>query len=317
MGGRAGLSSASGEQPRLIVFPFLSLEDVDLDIELAKRLSRRLAYYHLAFPVAQDGEWITVVMAYPENGKVISVLEAVLGARIIPVRGYAEAIRHALNHIWHTPQAAGVLRVIHWARSVNELESSSAYVAAMLDALERDSRLERAVSETLAHSDADLVIVASAGAYNLKDLFRTQASLLIVHDPLRLPRKVLHVLRGHIPDHRVLDWLIPLAQRNHSEITLLMGVDEQRPVVSELSALLMAQDERQTHIAECRRTLSEMNIAGRLKLRQDTLLNAVREELAEKTYDLVAIAAEAYGDFAYEVGMVVGAQTPAFLVVKP
>ncbi|MFN8447398.1 MAG: hypothetical protein U0521_02060 [Anaerolineae bacterium] len=318
MGGRAGLSPAPGEPPRLTVFPFLSLQDVDLNIELAQRLPRRLAYYHLALPVAQDGERITVVMAYPENRKVISVLETALDARVMPVRSYAEMIRQALDRVWQIPHAAGALRVVHWAETADDLHRSAGYVATTLDALERDSRIEQVTSETFPRdAETDLVVVASANAQSLNELFRIQASLLILHHPLRPPRAMLQVLRGHIPDYRVLDWLVPLAQRNSAEVTLLMGVDENRPVVSELGALLMSQDKRQAHIAECRHTLSEMNITGRLKLRQETLLNAVRDELAEQPYDLVAIAAEAYGDFAYEVGTVVGAQTPAFLVVKP
>ncbi len=79
----------------------------------------------------------------------------------------------------------------------------------------------------------------------------------------------------------------------------------------------MAQDSRQAHIAECRRTLSDMGIAGRLKIRQQTLLSAIRDELAERPYDLVAIAAEAYGDFAQQVGEIVRSHTAAFLVIKP
>ncbi len=79
----------------------------------------------------------------------------------------------------------------------------------------------------------------------------------------------------------------------------------------------MAQDSRQAHIAECRRSLSDMGIAGRLKIRQQTLLSAIQAELSERPYDLVAIAAEAYGDFVHQVGEIVHLHTPAFLVIKP
>jgi hypothetical protein len=89
-----------------------------------------------------------------------------------------------------------------------------------------------------------------------------------------------------------------------------------RPLVSELSVILMAQDKRHAHITECRRTLADAGIAGRLKIRQETLLAAIEHQLGENAYDLVAMAAEAYGDFAYQLWTIKRAQIPAFLIIK-
>ena len=298
------------------MFPFLSLEEVDLDIDLARHLPRRLAYYHLALPIAQEGEGITVAMVHPENQKVVSVLEGALDAKVIPVRSFAETIRQQLDRVWQVQHGSDILRVTYWAESDAALERSAWYIDHLIAALEREAQIERSVSSEFS-TNADLVIAADAEIP--ESLFRTPASLLILNNPTQPPKAILHVLRGHMPDYRVLDWLVPLAKRNSAEVTLLMGVDgsERKPLVSDLGNILMAQDKRQAHIAECRRTLSEMGIAGRLKIRQQTLLSAIQDELAERPYDLVAIAAEAYGDFAHQVSEIVRLHTPAFLVIKP
>lgn|GEM_PF-6405941 len=307
------------------MYPFLSLADVRLDSDLAQRLPRRLAYYHLALPIAQDADGITVAMAHPEYPKVILVLETALGARVIPVRSFAETIRERLDDIWqreplaHPMDTFDGLRVAHWAQSAGLLQHSEDYLWHFLDAMGRETQLETSVTnEFSASSGADL-IVAAVGNAPPNSLFHMQASLLVIQDTAVLPHTILHVLRGHIPDYRVFDWLIPLARQNAADVTLLMGVDgySKKPPISDLSSILLTQDRRNTHIAECRRRLSGADIAGRLKLRQGELLAAIRDELAERPYDLVAIAAEAYGDFAQQVSELVQESVPAFLVIKP
>ena len=299
------------------MFPFLSLQDINLDIQLARQLPRRLAYYHLALPIARDDEQITVAMAHPENQQVIKVLEATLDATVIPVHSFAEMIRQALDRVWQTPLPVTTLNVLYWAQSSDDLDHSAEYVETMLGALGHDFRVERTTASEIPEENTDLVIAIPSSPQKLDALFRTAASLLILRNPLHQPRNILHILRGHIPDYRVLDWLIPIAQQNHAVVTLLIDVDEEKTLVSELGNFLTAQDKRYAHVTECRLRLTEMNVAGRLKIRQETLLNAVRDELTEYSYDLVAIAAEAYGDFAHQVSRVIDTHAPAFLVVKP
>jgi nucleotide-binding universal stress UspA family protein len=306
------------------VFPFLSLEDIDLDVDLARSLPRRLAYYHLALPIAQDADGITIAMAHPENPNVVRVVEAALEANVIPVQSFAETIREQLDRIWQVQAPDGALRVLSWARTAAALDQSAPYIDGLMTALGRTGAeqvvIERVASETFTgEGTAELVIASIASDDVPESLFRTQASLLILRDALQPPRAILHVLRGHNPDYRVFDWLVPVARHNTAEVTLLMGVDGsgRRPLVSELSVILMAQDKRHAHIAECRRTLAEAGITGRLKIRQEMLLSAVEHQLAEQRYDLVAMAAEAYGDFAHQIWKIVRAQTPAVLIIKP
>jgi hypothetical protein len=308
------------------VFPFLSLEDVDLDAELAQRLPRRLAYYHLALPLAQDADGITVVMAHPENQQVVRVLEAALNERIIPVRSFAETIRQRLDQVWENPHKFGMLRVLKWAGTADDLARSAAQVEMMLAAFGREVQIEEQISRQGEFSPAsspptaDLVIAALSGKHIPENLFRTQASVLILQDTATAAsHAILHTLRGHMPDYRVLDWLVPLAQHLQAEVTLLMGVDGdlRKPLVSDLTSILAAQDKRHTHLLECRRMLTDSGIVGCLKLRQHTLLGAIQDELEASSYDLVAMAAEAYGDFAFQVWELIRSKTAAFLLIKP
>ncbi len=297
------------------LYPYLSLEDVNLDTELAQRLSRRLAYYHLALPIAQDSDGVTVAMAHPENQKVLGVLEAAMNAKVIPVRSSTEMIRQQLDRVWDVQNASGTLRVALWTQDEALLDRSEDYLDHLLDALERDAQIERSTGDT--PSNADLIVAVTDQAPLPQNLFRASASVLVLGAASELPKSILHILRGHNPDYLVLDWLKPLARNNAASITLLMSVDGTKPLVSDLSSILMGQDKRQAHLAECRRQLAEAGIDGRLKLRQEALLTAIRSEVSEHPYDLVALAAEAYGDFALQVGELVRAQTPAFLVIKP
>lgn len=307
------------------MYPFLSLADVHLDTDLARRLPRRLAYYHLALPIAQDADGITVAMAHPEYPKVILVLERALGARVIPVRSFAETIRQQLDVVWHDePQAqptdsSDKLRVIHWAQTQNDIRFSVGYVEHFLSLLGRETQREVVVSsEYSSTTSADLII--AAGDAPMPDvLFHSSASLLVVRTKALPPRRILHVLRGHIPDYKALDWLIPISQHASGTITLLMGVDgyTRKPPMSDLSNILLMQDRRNTHIAECRRRLNAAGVGGKLKIRQGELLTAISEEIDECSYDLAVIAAEAYGDFAQQVSERVRNFPAAFLVIKP
>ncbi len=305
------------------MFAFLSLEKIDLDLQLARQLSRRLAYYYLALPIAQDADGITLAMAHPENHQVVEVLETALNASVIPVQSYPEMIRQRLDEVWQCPQRGGVLEICCWGRSVEALDAASVYVEAMVTACGRMATVERQVAPdgSFAPGMADLVVIADEPLP--ADLFHTSASLLILRQPMRdpsLPHSMLHVLRGHVPDHRVLDWLIPLAERECecAEVTLLMGLDDagKRPLVSDLALVLSAQDERHQHVSECRERLNAAGIGGRLKLRQGAALDGIADELCEHHYDLVAIAAEAYGNFVNRVWEEVQGRTSAFLVIQ-
>src|SRR4051794_35746350 len=95
-------------------YPYLSLNRVTVDPDLARRLPRRLAYYHLALPLAEDADELTVVMAHPENQAVVTMLEMLLSAKIVPVLGAAGEIKGALDGVWRHDPDTSVLRIVSW-----------------------------------------------------------------------------------------------------------------------------------------------------------------------------------------------------------
>jgi hypothetical protein len=58
------------------MYPNVSLDDFPLDEALARRLSRQLAYYHLALPIGIDDEGITIAMAQPDNVKAREIIQS-------------------------------------------------------------------------------------------------------------------------------------------------------------------------------------------------------------------------------------------------
>src|SRR5215475_11955268 len=103
-------------------YPFLSLKWVTVDPSVARRLPRRLAYYYLALPIAHDDDDITVVMAYPDNPNVVTVLQSSLGAHIVPVRGSALEIKSTLDLMWSAftepvESEVGAARILCWGTS--------------------------------------------------------------------------------------------------------------------------------------------------------------------------------------------------------
>jgi len=304
------------------MYPFLSLAEVTLDDQLAQRLPRRLAYYHLVLPIAQDDEGITVAMANPENRQVVAIIEAALQTKVIPVRSPAEAIRQRLDQVWQAPSKPLSPKIVCWIDQPEPPDVLTRYLADWLATPEMATTIEYRRNVEIDPATipaADLLVAATAQQNIPESLFHGEASLLILPNLVRPPSAILHILRGHIPDRRVLDWLMPLAEQRDAEITLFVGTegDGQKTLSSDLTGILTGQDKRHAHIAECRQTLNAAGVTGRLKIREGALLAVIQEELAENCYDLIAIAAEAYGDFAYQVWQIIHSGGAAFLVIKP
>src|SRR5262249_3251392 len=154
-------------------------------------------------------------MAHPENLNVVRVVEAALEANVIPVQSTAETIRQQLDRIWQVQAPGGALRVLSWARTTEQHARTAAYVEGLLGVLGRvgddKAQIEHIPSDTIGDTEsADLVIATTGDEDVPNSLFRTQASLLILRDSVEPPKSILHVLRGHNPDYRVFDWLVPV-----------------------------------------------------------------------------------------------------------
>lgn len=308
------------------MYPLLSLSQITLNSQLARRLPRRLAYYHLALPIAYDEDYIAVAMAHPDNQTVVKVLEAVLGAAITPVRSDAEEIKRSLDYVWQEDNEAAISSVLFWTDKPECEANLRCYAVEIAAALSLNCG-EEAQPESMAallqraqEVRPALIVCCVADSQLLAQLVnRSTASILLVREAQNLPKNILHVLRGHTPDRRVLDWVIPIAHHDDAPVTLLTAASSSygqgSPLLSDFANLLFPN--HSTHLTEYGQVLASVNINGRLKIRQGILEDAIVNELSERSYDMVAIAVEAYGDFVYRVLQRLNGNPCAFLIIKP
>ncbi len=295
------------------MYAYLPLSEIDLDAELARRLPRHLAYFHLALPVAEDENGLTVALAQPDNRAVRQVIETALGHPIVPVRSTDSEIRAALDRIWHDVDTArgGILA---WAEDPGQ----RAALAAFTERSVRSPFPHLSVQMSEAASPAELVESARAARSALvishaatpetrRALLLTAPSAIwLTRDLEAIPAPRLAVLRLNTPDHQLLDWLPSIARSQLGETVVLAAAEQAAtasgsPLFSRLTALLSPDDPRGAHIAELRHALTDLGVQGRLKVREGTLGEVILAETADSPYGLLLMAAEASGGFAAEV----------------
>jgi hypothetical protein len=310
-----------------VIYPFLSLATIYLDEELARKLPYRLAAYHLALPIAYDEGQTTVAMAYPDNPNVLSILASTLQTPIIPVQADPGEIRRALEQIWQRTSKTDTGEIIFWQKPdfPAAIQSSVHQFANAFVGQVRDVSREIATLDDLlpAGAASRLLIVATDEVSLPLALFRqTAASVLLLRQPLQPPLDVLQVLRGHMPDRKVLDWLLALGTQGQIRLTLLTStaISESRRsglLSSTFASMIDPKDEQGAALAEYARLVADAKIEGRLKIRQDSLDAAALVEVTSQSYNLLAVAAEAYGDFVHGLWQQLHSNVQAFLVVKP
>ncbi len=284
------------------MYPNVSLDDFPLDEALARRLSRQLAYYHLALPIGIDDEGITIAMAQPDNVKAREIIQSALGKPVIPVRSEAEHIRRLLDTIWHPIQELPWLQITapsddpvvnHYARQFADIFGS--HIVDGSGEVAENTLFIRRFSETLSPK-----------------LF---SSTLLVNRIAQPIARILHLVRLHTPDQVVVASLVPLAKAHASEVVLL-------PDTGVVSGNLAYLTDRKTpqgqHLEKIRQQLDQAGVPGQLRLRQGAFIEIIRAEVANRAYDLVAVAADAYGEIAEGLTDVIRPyQIPAVLVIKP
>lgn len=299
------------------MYPILSLQQLPIDADLSRRLARHLAYYHLAVPIAQDEDHITIAMAYPENTTVVQVLAAVLESTVIPVRSDPREIKALLDHLWtdHSDQDPATL--IFWGDPA-AIPAARRYADALRLTLEdrRADPLDTVISQPVKW------IAIAQPTPPIEAIVRSKASILSLgRESNSPPKQILQVLRGHIPDRQVLDRVAPIAHAYHAEVTLLAIATPSRLEGGQLSSdfvqLLASDHPRSVQIREYGQLLASMQIHGRRKLKQGPLDALIVSEIREGDYDLIAIAAEAYGDFVAQILGQVATSKADFLIVKP
>lgn len=317
-------------------YPYLSLNKVTINPAIAKRLPPQLAYYYLAFPLAEDDEGLTMVMAYPAQHTTRSVLETFLGTPIVPVQSSVQEIRAALNLLWAEENPNTDFRLIVWS----EADQQAASVIQTAHLVGEAISPAAICIDATRHSLETVLAIARQERYHLTVIGRTHPKeiarliaasatpILFVFDAISTLKDILFVLRGHSPDESALNWLIPMARSQSSQVTLLsvappvkIGTSRTR-ILSGLAPLLTAENAAGEHIAACSQQLVAGHVDGKLRLRQGTPEQEIAAEVTTNTYDLIVIAAEAHGDFVQRVlNMIEEAQPHSkknlMLVMKP
>ena len=314
-------------------YPYLSLEQITVDLALAQTLPRHLAFYYLALPLARDGEQLTLIMAHPENRAAVAMLESALDTSVVPVKGSGAEIRRTLNQVWTSEVAPRLTHVLCWGSSPDQAalivpmaQTIAQAFQAQTVCLDADEcNLETLLSIARDEQYGLTIIDEPAGDDLSYVLSRSSTSLLFVQGACFALRQILVILRGHSPDDHVLDWIIPLAVATQARVVLLTISSSMAHGPSgasdRLANLLSPDSEPGQHIMSCAHRLTEAGIKGQLKLYEGVPEQAIASEVARGEYDLVTLAAEAHGDFVQRVVRHIN-QLPAnnqqpVLVIKP
>lgn len=283
--------------------PYISLTHVTLNPELVRRLPRRLAYYHLALPVAEDGGTITIALAHADHQAVVPLLRQILRAEVISVRADEAEIQAALDLIWRkvdldSGSPGPARRLALWPGIAGESVADDSQPEVVAKIRELASALG-AASEPCPPDEADLLIVTDAVQVEAL-LAPAYPSILLLPSGVASFRRILFVVRGHSPDRAALRWLIPLAAHFRASVNLLASAPPPRDgrSMTQYANLLNPASEFGAHLAACRGALATARIDGRVRIRQGHLDADVAAEAGEDDYDLVVVAVETYGAFA-------------------
>lgn len=314
------------------MYPLLELSQVTLNRELVQRLPRQIAYFHLALPIAQDEDYITVAMAQPDHRTVVQMLGTVLGMRITPVRADGDAIQQALDQVWQAEVEKEASTVMFWSDTPEQLTTARQYAEQIAPVLGLTVLPEAlppdALGQLLQNSQTArpaLLVVSVQNSETLSELLNSATvSLLLLRGATPPPRQILHILRGHTSDRRVLDLLIPIAHTYESKVTLLTAAPptvtdyrQGNPLANNLADVLSGQHQHGIQLKEFGQILTGLNVEGRIKIMQGTLEEVMVSELADNnTYQLVAIAAKTYGSFVHNVLRQLENNHSIFLVIK-
>lgn len=292
----------------------LILDELMPDPTVARRLSPAVAFRYHALPVAEDGGYITVAMADPNDSVAREAVEAALAARPWVVQGDAGSIDQLLSQLWPDP-AENDGKVLVCAQpwpGGSELLAYAQYVGPLIHAevsrWSRPSDVDALAAET-ALKCYDLVILGAqdqsfverliSGPAERKAADRISGSLLIARKPRWPIQRILLLLAQDEPSDAAVDWVVRLAQSADATVTILAVVP---PVPAmyhglsrmqqDLSTLLEANTELGRQMRHVARRLVDENVDAKLRLRQGRVDWEVQHEIIEADYELVVMTGD-------------------------
>jgi hypothetical protein len=274
------------------------------DRELLKRIPRRVASYYLALPLASEGGRVTVVTAYPENTAALHVLERLLNAEIVPVTSSELALQEAIAGIY-AESAPTAQSILAWT------DDPAWYEAVVLTAQDFGRTLDHGVhildsalsiGDVIAaagRQDAALLVTHVSNPASLSRLVHQSATaLLLVRGEYAPIGQLLITLRGYGSDHQALERVLPIIVRENALATVLPLT---RSTSSHLNELLAGDSPARQHLQAFLHELDRQDIQVTVRLRPGEPVSQIVMELAQGTYGLLVIAAEAEGQFVWQV----------------
>lgn len=283
----------------------LDLDDVAIDLELARRIPHDLAAYYLALPLGQENGRVSVALAHPENVTALATLHDLLQVDIVPVRSRAEQIRAAIERL-HGSNGTSTMRVLTWS-GTPDCESAVQQTAAGFAAAQDSTTalvhagpvaLDTALAVARERQVSLVVLSPPAGQRPDEVLSQCPTPLVLVRGAFRPIRRVLVATRGYASDDMVLDWLEPFLRAQGVEVVLLPLL---RSTVLELDDLLCTDGPFKHHLDHLLRRLTGERISASLHLRPGDPATQVVAELRQHDYDMLVMAAESYGHFVGQV----------------
>lgn len=278
------------------------------DRELLKRIPQRVASYYLALPLASEGGRVTVVTAYPENTAALTVLERLLNAEVVPISSSEVALQQAIAGIYPeiAPSAQSILAwtddaawyepVITTAQMFGRALGQN--VCVFDGATADNSGLDDVLAAAGQSEIALLVAHVSDNASLSRLVHQSPVSLLLVRGEHTAVDNLLVALRGYGSDHETLERVLPLITHEQATATVLPLA---RSASTRLNELLAADSPARQHLQSFLRALDENDVRVAVRLNQGDSTTQIVTELAHGSYDLLVIAAEAEGQFVWQV----------------
>ncbi len=295
---------------------YLALDELTANPKLAQLLPPDLAHRFHALPVAEDEGRITVVMADPDDPVAREAVVTVLGPASCVVQGDPAAIDTALEELWPYEGSPGLtLLVCDFPDPVSDLVWSYAEALGQLLGAQVKRRKEaRELAAPAREGEAaqhHLLVFENPEHPLVRYLLSPQAdraardrqcsrpaAILTARQPRWPLTRILLVMCGEDIDRAAVAWVVCLARRSGSAVTVLAVVPPapamygQRPGMDQgLSALLSTDTPLGRKMRWAARQLVDWEIAGSLRLRQGPPDWQVDREIVEGDYDLIVVAA--------------------------
>lgn len=289
----------------------LVLDHLDLDREVARRLSPTVASRHHALPVAVRDRRVTVAMADPTDTAGREAIASDLGVEPCIVQGDRISIDRLVAELWCKGEQPGSQMLAYAPAGcyVDEISLYAEYVSNLLGASLNHAPQEAGIDALTEWTGegCELLILGKpeksfcqtlfSWSLELMALSRLSVSMLIAQRPSWPLQRVLLVIKGDASDGQAMDWTLRLAEPSGARVTAL-AVAPPVPAMyhglsrmeSGLAGLLATDSPLGRQMRRVARRLVDQSVEGTLLLRQGSPEWEIRRELANGHYDLLVVA---------------------------